>query len=104
MALLSRDGGGLWLLVESVLLAFSAVGIISLMRLLPPFRGLVAAKKKPWSCDICLSFWILLLMCLSLGNWERAVMFAGPPSYGLAIFLLKWLRDPEIPGFDSEGK
>lgn len=102
MGFLSREGVGLRMLVAIVWIALSSVGITALVRSAPPFRGWVEAKKKPWSCDICMGFWVCLLVSLVVGNWNREVIAAGLPAYGLCIMLLKWLREMEIPAFNGE--
>lgn len=45
-------------LLELVFLyALTAVALTQIVRKLPPFSRWTLEGKRPWSCDLCMSFW-----------------------------------------------
>lgn len=98
------------LIIEVVLLALSAVSLVSILRALSPIQKLVVAKKKPWSCDACLGFWTTLVIALTVvavpalmgePRIEPLIYLAVLPAHGLTLIVLSKLRAPEFP-FSTE--
>lgn len=52
------------------------------------------ARKKPWACDICMSFWTLVLLTplLHMDLWP-----AVGPAYPWTLYLLRKLQEPMNP-------
>lgn len=94
------------LIIEVVLLALSAVSLVSILRALSPIQKLVKAKKKPWSCDACLGFWTTLVLAVVVvvvpavmgeARVEPLIYLAILPAHGLTLIVLSKLRAPEFP-------
>lgn len=101
------------ILIAALWLGFFAAGATVLIRVLPLVIPLVERGVKPWACDFCMSFWLVLAGCVALPFITdalhyrlsaAAVWLAGPAAYGLALLVLRKLTDPRGPppsGFDS---
>lgn len=81
---------------------------IELVRKLPKIEGLALEGKRPWSCDLCMSFW-------TSGLWSGIVFGNYPPenpitlllvpgaAAGVALFMLHFTNSlmpgepPELP-------
>lgn len=63
---------------------------VSLMRLLPPFRSLAENGIKPFSCNVCMSFWMPLCVMSSLYVMDLADfdILATVASFGICMLLL----------------
>lgn len=97
------------LIVETILVALSAVSLSGIVRTLGFVRPLVARGVKPWSCDVCLSFWTTLLVGLVIFLASYSItrtarldsLVVVVPAHGLALLLLSRLRPPEIPPLEE---
>ena len=94
------------ILLAAIWLGFFAAGATVLIRVLPPIIPLVERGLKPWACDFCMSFWLVLLGCAALPLVAKAlgcevlapvVWLSGPAAYGLALLVLRRLTDPIGP-------
>lgn len=80
-----------------VLIALAVVSATSIVRALAPKSW---ASRKPISCDVCMSFWLVVGACLALWFLEglrNTLYLEGPAAHGLAVLLLSKLRTPELP-------
>ena len=93
------------------LTALAAVSLVSILRALLPTR---IAAKKPWSCDICIGFWMTLALCLVwtavatirdrvigldrllLVSNGLARLFLVFPTHGLVLIILSRIRPPSF--------
>jgi hypothetical protein len=78
----------------AIVVALTAVGLIQLIRLIPWVYRQMLAGKKPWVCDLCMSFWTSIL---SGSAW--ALLGAGPwraiiPSFALTMLVTRVLGAP----------
>ena len=89
------------LILEVALLALVVVSVASVARALVP-KGW--AQRKPLSCDVCMSFWVLV--AVGVGRYydvhDARELFALIPAHGLAILLLSRLRAPDFPVLEEE--
>lgn len=100
----------LTLLLWALPVGATAAGMIVVIRVLPLIRQQVEAMKKPWACDICMSFWVvgLLVLLLLLGKRDPQFLFVAGPAFPFALWFLRRLTDPpELPPLlleDSDAK
>jgi hypothetical protein len=98
------------LIIEIAILALTVVSIVSLLRALGPIRRMVERGTKPWSCDVCLSFWVTLaaacatyFLLVALGSpVEPQMALAILPAQGLALLILSRIRPPDLPSLFEE--
>lgn len=94
-----------WEIVGAALaLGLSVAGAIQVIRALPFVRGWVLDGVKPWSCDLCMSFWLTLTAtayaAVSDPRWSLAAM----GSIAVSIAVTGRLRVPgAIPMPPLEG-
>ena len=86
----------------SVLSAFGAASITTILRQIPGISSLVAKNKKPWACNVCMPLYTVPLMVAIpiylTGQWRYAVAIL--PAYAGANILLEHLSrqaPPTIP-------
>jgi len=92
------------LIVDVVILAMSVVSATSIVRALVPKKWLAT---KPFSCDVCMSFWPLagVVLYVLLRHIDAALALAAIPAHGLAVLLLVRLRPlPELPDLIEDDK
>ena len=90
----------LTILLWAFLVGATAAGMTVVIRVLPGVHSQMEAQKKPWVCDICMSFWtvglLVLLLAFELRD-PKLVVVAGP-AYPFALWFLRRLTDPpELP-------
>lgn len=83
-------------LLLALLTGSTAAGMVVAVRALPWVYKRMLEQKKPWSCDICMSFWTVALLTLGLGLTLQAWVVAGP-AYPVALWVLRRLTDPRNP-------
>lgn len=80
-------------LVILLVAALGAVGLTVVLRALPPFSGWNEKGVKPWSCDLCMSFWTTLIV-LGIG-WAagrvdgQTAFFLWMPSFTVAYGIVQ---------------
>ncbi len=86
----------------SLISAFGAVGLTTLLRHTPGLSKFVAANKKPLACNVCMPLYTVAAMVAipvyRTGDWGYAVAFL--PAYAGAYALLEQLSlmaPPAIP-------
>ena len=88
-------------------LGFLAAGMTVLIRVLPGFAGLVEKGLKPWACDKCMSFWLILFATAGVPTLANDMMdyqivhgdfiLAAPAAYAVSLFMLRMLTEPLGP-------
>jgi hypothetical protein len=70
----------------------AAVGTIEAIRQAPGIRDLNERGVKPWACDLCMSFWMTLLIAIVAAflpeQLELGRLWAWMPSFAVAY---SWL-------------
>ena len=100
-------GNVVTLLSWTVIVALTASGLVQLARQVPWVDRQMMAGKKPWVCDLCMSWWTALIgtgvwMALDGAPWRAAI-----PAFALTMMVVRSLGAPtsdfqlNIP--DSEG-
>lgn len=83
-----------YLIFSFALVAFAS---IRLARIAPWLNKL--ADRKPLGCNVCISFWTVLILALSFYKWTNELVItvlSAAPAVGLSIILLD-LVDYLIP-------
>ncbi len=83
-------------LTFAILLGMIAASAVSIFRAIPPGSGLLKTGKKPWACDVCMSFWSTLLIALITGiAWRVPLnqLWTAIPSYIVCLWLVRQTRD-----------
>lgn len=93
--------------LELVLLyALTAVGLTQTIRKVPPFSKWTLEGKRPWSCDLCMSFWTAwaayeLSLVLVEDLDMRDALLAVLPAIAVALFVNARIypgsSPPELP-------
>lgn len=90
------------ILLAAIVAGLGAVGITTVLRALPPFAGWNERGVKPWSCDLCMSFWCALL-CLGVGmvfgqiSAAEAFM-AWMPAFTIAFWTVQRIHPEPMGG------
>ncbi len=86
-------------LLATAFIALTVPGLVLAVRALPPVLRWVEAGVKPWSCDVCLSFWASAALGIgaanAFGDWRYAL--CASPAYTVALGLLSHLERPTTP-------
>lgn len=93
--ILLRDIVVLWF-VLAVMVGASSAGLTLALRALPPIARQLQALKKPWVCDVCMSFWATGLWTLLLMWWRQdpTLLVVAPPAFPWAMWVLRNLTEP----------
>lgn len=92
-------------LVVYLILSVTVPGFIQATRTLPWVATQVVDSVKPWSCNICMTFWscILFALPLLLVFGFLPVLLALGPAYTSALWLHKQVAapdsEPPLPDF-----
>jgi hypothetical protein len=81
-------------LLRAIAVGSTAAGLVHAMRALPPVAELVQRGVKPWSCDVCMSFWCTLLVVGASGLLGLDWLLAAAPAYPVALWLTRQLGGP----------
>ncbi len=87
-------------LLWALMVGATAAGLTVALRALPLIARQVEALRKPWVCDICMSFWTTALIVVGLALWQHnveLVVVAGP-AYPWAMWVLRVLTGPREGG------
>lgn len=88
-----------WELVGAALaLALMTAGAIQVVRALPGVRRWVLDGVKPWSCDLCMSWWIAFLTSALASalidvRWSLAVL----PAVAISVWMTGRMKAPGAP-------
>jgi hypothetical protein len=79
----------LHIVLWSLLVGATSAGMTVAIRALPLVKKWIEQMKKPWACDVCMSFWTVGLLALGLGFWRgwENVLVCGP-AYPWALWVL----------------
>jgi hypothetical protein len=57
------------------------------------------ARKKPWACDVCMSFWTAGVMVVGLAGVQQdiSLLLVAGPAYPLALWILRKIQEPQLP-------
>lgn len=88
----------LTIILWSLLVGATSAGMTAAIRELPSVYKKMMERKKPWACDICMSFWTVGLLGLGLSIWgERELILVCGPAYPWALWVLCKISAPVGP-------
>jgi hypothetical protein len=78
---------------------FAAYFFINLLRVLPILRDLYVQGKKPLSCDVCMTFWTLVTLCVVSYYFgpHSELKLCGPIAGAVLTLLRAFPQSPERP-------
>lgn len=88
----------LWsLVVWTAMVGVGIPGVVLAVRALPGVDKLVLENRKPWACDICMSFWTgaALSIGAAVVAQDFRVLAVAPPAYTIALGVLRVLQRPQ---------
>lgn len=95
------------IILAALWLGFLAAGATVLIRVIPFIVPYVERGTKPWACDKCMSFWLILFSAAGIPTLANDVMgyrliagdfiLAAPAAYAVSLFMLRLLTDPLGP-------
>lgn len=95
-------GAATTLVCWMLLIAFSAAGAVQLIRQLAFVQRQMLRQRKPWICNLCMSFWTTIV---ATGMWtvlEHAPLAAAIPAFALTLHLVNKLTEPQSkPDFEE---
>jgi hypothetical protein len=78
-----------------ILVGLSAAGLVVFLRALPLVQRLVREQKKPWACDVCMSFWSTFLLTSATFHFDGGLaLAAAAPGFAVALLVLRKLTEP----------
>jgi cytochrome bd-type quinol oxidase subunit 1 len=86
----------------------TAAALVTLFRAVPPGLWLVRTGRKPWACDLCMSFWAtvletLVLAALVLLSLIKAIfLLAVIPGFIICLWFVKQTKEFEFPENEEE--
>lgn len=89
-------------ILDILLISLFSASFIQISRAIWPIKNLIKKKIKPFACDLCMSFWIVLItssVCYQDGFYvpiEKTLLTAGC-SFILCLWLVKQTSNIEIP-------
>jgi hypothetical protein len=86
------------LLLWSLGIGLTAAGSTMALRATKWVHGKLIEAKKPWACDICMSFWTVAFFTLAVGylhGWD--LVLAAGPAYPVSLWTLRKLGEPLGP-------
>jgi hypothetical protein len=91
------------LLLWALITAFTASGVVMLIRQIPWVDRQMMAGKKPWVCNLCMSWWTSPIV---VGFWHLmadAPLRAAIPAFALTLICVNVLGAAHAtPDFDIE--
>ena len=85
------------IMLWAIILGATSAGMTVVIRALPFVQKWIMAQKKPWACDVCMSFWTVGLLGLGLVWLEQKpelVIVCGP-AYPWALWVLCKVTEPK---------
>lgn len=75
-----------------VTLGLAVFFVVETIRRLPPFEKWVLQGKRPWACNLCMSFWVGNIVGISAHAYGLAPLSALGHAAGLgfSLLLLEW--------------
>jgi len=81
----------------AAVLGLGSVAVTKCVRALWPFTHWVVRAIKPWACDICMTFWAVVLLAgvaFGLGVPWQTLLLAGPAAWTIGFAVLRPLSGP----------
>jgi len=75
-------------------IAFTVPGFVFAVRALPFIDAMVVKGIKPWSCDICMSFWSTGGFALAAASQDPRLLLCAGPAYTIALIVLSFMERP----------
>jgi len=86
------------LLLRALFVGLSAAGLVVFLRALSLFQKLVQEQKKPWACDVCMSFWSTFLLTAATFRFDGVLALeAAAPGFAVTLLILRKLTEPLRP-------
>ena len=87
------------IMLWSILLGATSVGITVALRALPFVKVWIQEMRKPWACDVCMSFWTVGLLGLGLAWWQQQpeLLVVCGPAFPWALWVLCKVTEPKGP-------
>lgn len=81
-------------------IALTVPGLVTAVRALPWVSEKVVAGVKPWSCDICMTFWgtALVTVVAATATLDGYVILLAGPAYTVALVVLERVLHAPPPG------
>lgn len=87
-------GNAVTLLTWTAIVALTAAGLIQLVRQIPWVDRQMLAGRKPWVCDLCMSWWSALLGTTFWLLLDGAPWRASIPAFALTMLVVRSLGAP----------
>lgn len=82
------------LLLWAAVVGMSAAAVPPVVRALDVVQRQMMKGRKPWICDLCMSFWsTAAAACFWTAAWH-APLIAGAPAFVVTYALVRWLSAP----------
>lgn len=78
----------------AVVIALTALGLIQLLRQIPWVQRQMLAGRKPWVCDLCMSWWTSLLTGWAWAFFDGVPGKAAIPAFALTMLVTHILGAP----------
>lgn len=89
----------------ALLIGLSAATIVTLFRVVPGGKQLYATNKKPWACDICMSFWSTLLVSIvtiCTDMLQKCDAWEAIPAYIVCLWMIQQTKEIRFFPKDKE--
>lgn len=91
------------LIEKALMIGMAAASMVVVFRSIPPGSRLTATGKKPWACNICMSFWFTIITTLVSFSFRRLSFeefWLAVPAYIVCLWLLGQIAVVDF-SFDS---
>jgi len=87
------------ILLWALFIGATSAGITVAVRALPFIKKWMMERKKPWACDVCMSFWSTGLVAILVAGWQNnhELVLACGPAYPWALWVLCKITAPTGP-------
>ena len=84
------------ILMHALVVGATAAGLVFAVRTLAPIARMVERGIKPWSCDVCASFWATVLCALVYACllWDIHLLLSAGPAYVISYGAVRTLSAP----------
>lgn len=79
------------LIEKALMLGMAAASTVVVFRSIPPGSRLVATGRKPWTCNICMSFWFTIIttvLSFSFDLLSFQKLWLAIPAYIVCLWFL----------------
>lgn len=86
------------ILFWALFIGATSAGMTVAIRGLPTVKKWMMQRKKPWACDVCMSFWTTGLVALLVaGHYGHELIVSCGPAYPWALWVLCKITAPTGP-------